>query len=189
MSQQRIGVDGVLAIYEQMKKLDKSKAIEAAAAKSDGNFSILQAAFAGQLTTANKDAYDAKQLNSKQYVGVYFTASWCGPCHAFTPELTKFYAQHGGGTDIEIVLVSSDQNADAMYAYMQDKNMPWLASEHHGMGANYLTQKHGGKGIPNLVFFDADGKVVAESFRGDEYIGAQAALETMTALLAEQNGQ
>ena len=33
----------------------------------------------------------ATELPQAQYVALYFSAGWRGPCHQFTPELVKFY--------------------------------------------------------------------------------------------------
>ena len=30
-------------------------------------------------------------LQSKDVVGLYFSAHWCGPCRAFTPKLVQLY--------------------------------------------------------------------------------------------------
>ena len=48
--------------------------------------------FGGQLTNAAGKKIDPSALNGK-LVGVYFSASWCGPCRNFTPQLVKFYHQ------------------------------------------------------------------------------------------------
>ena len=59
-------------------------------------------------------------------IGVYFSASWCGPCRQFTPQLAQFYeAMNKKGKKFEIVWVSRDRSADEFVEYY-DK-MPWLA--------------------------------------------------------------
>jgi len=55
--------------------------------------------------------------------GLYFSAHWCPPCRAFTPELAKFYKKM---TDkLEIVFVSSDEDEAQWAEYFAE--MPWLA--------------------------------------------------------------
>ena len=55
-------------------------------------------------------------LGSKKYVAFYYSAHWCPPCRAFTPELSKFYdkVKKKHGDDFELVFVSSDKNEKAM---------------------------------------------------------------------------
>ncbi len=58
----------------------------------------------------------------------YFSAHWCPPCRAFTPELVKFYnANEGKKTKFEIIFVSSDHDEKSMEGYMVEAKMPWPA--------------------------------------------------------------
>lgn len=63
-----------------------------------------------------------------KYVGLYFSASWCPPCRAFTPKLAQFYAdfkaRHAAAADFEIVFVSSDKTKVEAHDYYE--GMPWL---------------------------------------------------------------
>lgn len=60
-------------------------------------------------------------------LGLYFSASWCRPCHAFTDTLKRFYSERKGKgvDDLEVVLISQDQHAAAYASYAA--TMPWLA--------------------------------------------------------------
>ena len=54
-----------------------------------------------------------------EYYLFYYTASWCPPCQAFTPDLVKFYEKNKDAR-FEIVLVTSDNDEDAMASRLID---------------------------------------------------------------------
>ena len=61
----------------------------------------------------------AKVLAGKKNVVLYFTASWCGPCRRFTPELVKFADQNLDAKDF--VLVHEDRFLeDVLQAFSAD---------------------------------------------------------------------
>jgi thiol-disulfide isomerase/thioredoxin len=94
-------------------------------------------------------------LKGKTAVGIYFSASWCGPCRQFTPKLVDYYKEvNKKGKKFEVVLVSQDQNPTDFVEYFQ--KMPWLAIPMdevvdyvQTLGAQFRL-----KGIPHLVILD-----------------------------------
>lgn len=142
----------------------------------------LAATLAGRLVTVNDGALAPAprgQLDGTRYLAVYYSAHWCPPCRAFTPELVKTYqsikARH---PEFEIVFVSSDRNEEAMTGYMTEYRMTWPAvrfSERKSLRS--LRRPSHENGIPNLVFLDADGKELSLSFTPDGgYRGPRAVL-------------
>ena len=81
------------------------------------------------LTAPKKSSATKGLLQSKEFVVLYFSASWCPPCRAFTPVLKDFYEKNKNV--VEIVFLSSDQNEKEFEEYFA--KMPWLAVAHeHG---------------------------------------------------------
>ena len=70
------------------------------------------------------DKVPAAALEGK-FIGLYFSASWCGPCRAFTPSLVKFREAHK--SQFEVILVGADGSPKAQANYMKKYKMPWLA--------------------------------------------------------------
>lgn len=106
-------------------------------------------------------------LKKNDLVAFYFSASWCGPCRAFTPQLIKTYKKlQADGKKFQVVFVSSDRDASSFAEYYG--HMPWLAVSYTDQaGIRTLNELFPHRGIPTLYLVDAaKGKVVSDSGRG-----------------------
>lgn len=110
---------------------------------------------------------DSGTLKGKT-VALYFSAHWCPPCKMFSPKLVKAYNEmKEAGKPFEIVLVSSDRNETAMYNYMKELEMPWLAVPYTDARREKLGRDYKVRGIPTLVILDENGKTITTNGRGD----------------------
>ncbi|KAL0327259.1 UNVERIFIED_CONTAM: putative nucleoredoxin 1 [Sesamum angustifolium] len=121
--------------------------------------SILCAPNRDFLVRNNGDQVKVDSLRGK-IVGLYFSASWCGPCQRFTPNLVEVYNELLQVNKFEIVFVSSDEDDESFNAYFS--KMPWLAipfsdSETRGQLDELFTVS----GIPHLEILDENGKVLS----------------------------
>ena len=94
-------------------------------------------------------------------IALYFSAHWCPPCRAFTPQLAATYKKmkESGNEDFEIVFVSSDRDEDAFNSYHAEQ--PWLALPYNERGLKEdLSKALGVSGIPSLAIIGPDGKVI-----------------------------
>lgn len=96
----------------------------------------------------------------KKYYVYYYTASWCGPCRAFTPQLVKFYNEHKT-ENFEIVLISSDSEEKEMAAYAKKYQMPWPQLKFSQVATFKGQYNHGVQGIPSVIVCDLEGKIVS----------------------------
>uniref|UniRef100_A0A1J3HEK6 protein-disulfide reductase n=1 Tax=Noccaea caerulescens TaxID=107243 RepID=A0A1J3HEK6_NOCCA len=102
-------------------------------------------------------------LKGKKNIGLYFSASWCGPCHMFTPQLVEAYNELSPKAGFEVVFVSCDKDEESFVDYFA--KMPWLAvpfSDPETRDGLY-DEIFKVKSIPNLVILDDHGEVVNEN--------------------------
>jgi nucleoredoxin len=112
-----------------------------------------------------------------KYVAIYYSAQWCPPCRAFSPELVKFYNEiKPAHPEFELIFVSRDNSEGDMLSYMKSDSMPWPALK-FGFGRTKQASRYAGTGIPCLVLTDATGKVLSHSYVNGNYVGPRKVLE------------
>jgi nucleoredoxin len=133
-----------------------------AAAKPVGQDAVLKDHFPDGIVDGEGNPVDMAALKGK-VVGIYFSASWCGPCRVFTPKLVEHRNKYKD--NFEVVFVSSDRDADAQKAYMKKANMPWPTMAFRSDAATALSKRYKVRGIPALVILGADGEIVSRDGR------------------------
>lgn len=119
--------------------------------------------FKGGLFTADYKPVPLSALTEKEFVGVYCSGAWCGPCRAFTPELVKFY--NANSDKIEIVFISNDSSKELALKYMKDYKMQWLTSRFGAPENDNYLRRNKILGIPNLRIYKNDGTLVTPNGR------------------------
>ncbi|XP_030545103.1 probable nucleoredoxin 1 [Rhodamnia argentea] len=109
----------------------------------------------------NGDQVEVASLKGKT-IGLYFSASWCGPCHQFTPTLAEVYNEVSPRGDLEIIFISADEDEESFSEYFS--KMPWLAVPFPDSDKrDSLDELFEVRGIPHLVFLDGTGRVLTDS--------------------------
>lgn len=132
------------------------------------------------------NAVDTGYVLNTDYLLLYFSGHWCGPCRSFTPELVKFYNEKQGGQLFQVLFVSSDHSDAEMKNYIKSAKMPWPAIVYHSEARKLVKLQYGGSGIPQLVLLDKKGHIVADSFKGKKYLGPRHVLNELDKLLADR---
>ncbi len=131
---------------------------------------------------------DIKTLAGVKYYAVYFSAGWCGPCRAFTPNLVKFYKElKPDHPEFELIFLSRDQNAANMKNYMSDNEMPWPAVKFSRIDNKDSLNRLACNGIPCLVFLDPEGNVLSHSEVNGQYVGPQKVMRDIQTMLTAKN--
>lgn len=143
------------------------------ATPTDTQKSPLEELLGAELLT---EAGGAKKLTStalkdKEFIALYFSASWCAPCTQFSPILKEFYKACAKKGKFEIIYISSDKSLKEFREYFG--SMPWLTLP-EGPGEesapeikNRLAKTFKIQGIPTLMIVDKNGKFVTASARDD----------------------
>lgn len=134
------------------------------------------------VTLKNKNFVPASRdrLNETRYVAFYYSAHWCPPCRAFTPDLVSAYKKlKDDHPEFELIFVSSDRDEKSMKEYMVEYDMEWPALRRDQSKTARVAQRPDHeRGIPNLVFMDANGKELSVSYTSDgEYRGPREVLK------------
>ena len=130
------------------------------------------------INAKGKEVKTSTALKGKM-VAVYFSASWCGPCRGFTPKLVNFYKRVAKKNNLEIVFISSDKTPKAMMQYMKKDRMPWLAVPHDAEERTNLQKTLRVSGIPHLIVFDSEGKMISPNARWDVVILGKKAVDAL----------
>ena len=127
----------------------------------------LEALFSKRLINAKGKKVSTAELAGKK-IGIYFSASWCSGCRAFTPKLVADYRQRKlDDKPFEVVLVTSDKAERSMKTYMNDSQMPWLAVPFGDKHIETLQKKFAVSCIPKFVEIDAPGQTLSTEARSE----------------------
>lgn len=128
--------------------------------------SVFDEVLNGNLVILDGEKFKDHKLSKKpkKYYIFYYTASWCGPCKAFTPTLVEFYNTKKND-NFEIVLISSDREANAMEEYAKKNKMPWPQLKFDQKNAFKTKFNHGVRGIPSVIVCDLEGKIITSNGR------------------------
>lgn len=184
---QRIGTVAPVASAEPAAEAVEPPAAPVTPRAAAGASSVMQRRLSGKVVRLAGSALQPAgddTLAGVKYYALYYSASWCGPCRQFTPSLVSAYRQlKAAHPEFEVVFISADNSGGEMRDYMRADKMPWLALKYDLREKNPELMRYSGPGIPCLVLVDASGRVLADTYEGDDYVGPQKVLREATRLL------
>ncbi|GAB2862035.1 hypothetical protein GCM10027044_22940 [Hymenobacter ruber] len=128
----------------------------------------------GQLApTFSQKTPDGKTVSLADYRGKYvlvdFWASWCGPCRAENPAVTKVYNEYKNRNfDILGVSLDKEDGREKWLKAIQDDQLAWTQVSDLQGWQNAAAQRYHVRAIPQNFLVDPNGKIVAANLRGEE---------------------
>jgi peroxiredoxin len=101
-----------------------------------------------------------------KYLLVDFWASWCGPCREENPNVVKVHDEFKN-KNFAILGVSLDKNKEAWQQAIQTDKLDWTHVSDLRQWNSKAVETFRFDGIPYNVLIDPQGKIIAESLRGE----------------------
>ena len=155
---------------------DPAKAYDTPAMKAlEKNLVLLDGRKISEYTLVNPEKIEV--------LAFYSSASWCGPCHAFTPDLARAYKTLKKKYDnFELVLLTADDEKAAWEGYVKEYKMPFPSVNFDANDARRtLRTGKNSNFIPAIHIVTRDGTVLDDSSGG-----ARASLEKLEKILKER---
>jgi nucleoredoxin len=141
-------------------------------------------ALEGQLVDATGKAATLGNLKDAQIFALYYGASWCGPCRQFSPSFVKYIKEAAPNNPrLAVVMMSNDKKDPDLFGYMQQEAMPWPAVTLSHLEKTPALMAYARGGIPQLAIVDRYGKLLAEAYQGQNYVGPKVPLQALVKLV------
>jgi nucleoredoxin len=134
---------------------------------SDGVKKTFQGLDGGSLIRRDTKVALADALGGKEFILLYASAHWCGPCRQFTPVLAKWYQSLAvtNQSCADVVFLSCDHDESGFKSYYS--TMPWLAVDFEDSTRERLLSYIRVSAIPRLVVVDGrTGRIVVDNAVG-----------------------
>jgi peroxiredoxin len=102
-----------------------------------------------------------------KYLLVDFWASWCGPCRGENPNVVAAFNKYKG-KNFAILGVSLDKEKDPWQKAIAADKLAWTHVSDLQFWNSIAVKTFGFQGIPYNVLIDPQGKIIAESLRGED---------------------
>ena len=162
------------------------------AVRKQAALGLMAAQLRGKLVSLHDGALHACDDNvedSKKLFAFYFAAAASAPCRQFTPQLVRFYQDFAPKHPaFEVVLVSLDRSADSMEAVMRQDAVPFPALAFDQRASQPGIMKLAEGNPPRLVLVDGEGRLVADSYVDQKYVGPQHVLDELNKLAKAGGG-
>ncbi|HEX8428249.1 TlpA disulfide reductase family protein [Hymenobacter sp.] len=161
----------VLPLYNALAPAIKNTAEGKAYGEMLENIKAVSAgAEAPNFTQKTPDGQDVSLADYRgKYVLVEFWASWCGPCRAESPNMTKVYNEYKNRNfDIIGVSIDDEKGREKWLRAIKDDQLAWTQVSDLKGRDNEVAVRYHVQAVPQNFLVDPNGKIVATNLRGDD---------------------
>ena len=134
-------------------------------------------------------ASDDNVQDSKKLYAFYYAAGASAPCRQFTPQLVAFYQDFAPKHPaFEVVLIDLDRSAESMESFVRQAALPFPALAFDQREGQTGLMKMAQGTLPRLVLVDGEGRLVADSYEDQKYVGPQHVLDELIRLAKAGGG-
>lgn len=109
--------------------------------------------------TTGKPVNVKEELSKGKVVILYFSASWCPPCRAFSPQLSEFAELNDD--NIVVIFISHDHNEGDMMGFVKGKH--FLCVPFEDQQTRYsLSNQFGINALPTCAVVHSDGTFITD---------------------------
>jgi len=154
------------------------------AAEAEVKTNVIEQLFPDELIDASENKHDTAAALDGKLVGVYFSASTCRGCLAFSRILVPFRDRHSD--QFEVVLLGFDKSHAEMLDYMKNYEMKWLAIPWDHPARLAVKEHFAVSIIPTMIVLDSRGRVLTtDGHKQLDLMGEEEALKHWLKLAAE----
>lgn len=158
-------LDAAMAKVKYADKIDYLKRVRSSyrvSASTDPGAMFVD--FSG-FTVDGKPSKLSDYVGKGKYVLVDFWASWCGPCRQEIPNLVELQKRFGG-EKFTVLGVNVWDNEDKFKASLKSEGIDYPQIYVPRNNKDNATEMYGIKGIPQIILFAPDGKIIKRDLRG-----------------------
>lgn len=147
------------------------------------NGSSLTELLDGTAVTSQGNIVSPDYVLNTDYLVIYYGASWNPASQSVTKDLVAYYNKEKGGLLFQVLYISDDHSEREMYNYMKTYAMPWPTVLYHSKSNKILKERYGDRGSPRLILMNRKGRLLADTYRGNKYLGPNHVITELDKLL------
>lgn len=107
-----------------------------------------------EITTTRGERFRLSDNVGKKVIVLNFFATWCGPCRAEMPELSRYFNEHKAESFF-LLGIDAEEKGDRVDAFLGELKVTFPA----GVDDGAIQKKYGVEAFPTTVVIGVDGKV------------------------------